>query len=117
MENFVDKTVLLLYINITAKEFKMGKFDLNYGGFKKSNIFFILLLCIFIYNCNPKKDKTFNSDDLNNSTSDSQHNTINEKIESITGKKLATLKEVVDATDMEIYGEELFVLDEVLVYV
>ena len=42
---------------------------------------------------------------------------IQEKIPFKKGKKLATLKEVVDATSMEIIGDELFVLDEVVVYV
>lgn len=42
---------------------------------------------------------------------------IPEKSPFIKGKRLTVLKEIVDATDLEIDGEELFVLDEVVVYV
>jgi len=91
--------------------------NLNHGSLKKPGIIMVILLSVFIFNCNQDKDKNYKTVGMNKSNDESQPHQHIEKTETIKGKKLATLKEVVNATDMEIEGEELFVLDEVVVYV
>jgi hypothetical protein len=95
----------------------MIKINPNCNSSRILDMFIVLVLSIFVSSCTRGKDQNGKNIGLKKSAGKliSQHQI--EKIESIEGKKLATLKEVVNATDMEINGEELYVLDEVVVYV
>lgn len=119
---FVDKTVLLFYINKTERINKeRGNCIMEvkhiYRGFKILNIILALLISIFASYCTQEKEQNIKRTGLDKSTGDFNSQQQTEKIKSAKGKKLATLKEVVNATDMDIDGEELYVLDEVVVYV
>jgi len=84
---------------------------------KNFQILITLLLSVILINC-CKNEKVDNMKEEKPSfAAIDQQQKESEKINSIVGKKLATLKEVVNATSIEIDGDELFVLDEVVVYV
>jgi hypothetical protein len=68
----------------------------------------ILVIIILILACSEKGRVEKN--DLQEKT----QKKIPERSPFIKGKRLTVLKEIVDATDLEIDGEELFVLDEVV---
>ena len=95
----------MITINYTQEEFKIMK------------IILVFLLSVFISYCSKDKEQKSDQRETYKSSIESDSQPPTEKIENIKGKKLATLKEVVNATDMEIYGEELYVLDEMVVYV
>jgi hypothetical protein len=76
---------------------------------KRILIIIVLLLLVFMINCR-KNEKT--------STAMADQQGIGTKKNNFEmGKKLTTLKEVINAAAMEIDGDELFVLDEVVVHV
>ena len=89
----------------------------KYRGFTIFNTTMIVLLSLFLSYCGPEKEQKFDSNRMDKSNNKTHSPRQFESIKTIRGKKLATLKEVVDATDVEIDGEELYVLDEVVVYV
>jgi hypothetical protein len=95
----------------------MMEINRDHRGFKILNIISVLVLSIFASYCTPEKEQNADKTGLNEAGGDFNTLLQSEKIESIKGKKLATLKEVINATDMEIDGQELYVLDEVVVYV
>jgi hypothetical protein len=86
--------------------------------FKKSlQILIILLLSVILINCSKSEKVDNKKEEKPSSAAIDQQQKVSEKMNSIVGKKLAALKEVVNATAIEIDGDELFVLDEVVVYV
>ena len=95
------------------------KINHDHRGFKILHVILVWSISIFISFCTPEEKQNVKRPGLNKPTRDfnSQKEQETKNIKSAKGKKLATLKEVVNATDMEIDGDELYVLDEVAVYV
>ena len=95
----------------------MFKINHKYRGFNILSTIMILPLFISLSYCGQKTEQKSDNNGTDKSSIESHSLQQFKKIETVRGKKLATLKEVVYATDMEVDGEELFVLDEVVVYV
>jgi len=84
---------------------------------KNLQILIILLLSVILINCSKNEKGDNKKEEKPSSAAIDQQQKENDKMNSMVGKKLATLREVVNATTIEIDGDELFVLDEVVVYV
>lgn len=84
---------------------------------KRILIIIVLLLLVFMISCGKNENAVIQKFGKTPIDIADQKKTETKKNNFEMGKKLTTLKEVVNATAMEIDGDELFVLDEEVVYV